>query len=130
VALVRADVSEELSASFTASVDPSSPLIVTLMKEALSSSETSVLTTATRRNTPEDDILHSHRRENLKSYNRQTHSVDFSPQANYTDRATAIGRRILEQSFVDRGVSRCQRGGSRTLVNLSFLYRSRYFCFK
>jgi hypothetical protein len=29
---------------------------------------TSVLTRATQRNIPEDDILHSHRRENLKSY--------------------------------------------------------------
>jgi hypothetical protein len=47
---------------------PSSPILVTLIKVAIIYSETSVLTRATRRNIPEDVIVHSDRRENHKSY--------------------------------------------------------------
>jgi hypothetical protein len=52
----------------TANVDPSSPILVSLMMEAIRSYKTSVLTRATRSHTSEDGILHSNRRVNLKSY--------------------------------------------------------------
>jgi hypothetical protein len=44
----------------TANAVPSSPIFVTLMMKALSSSETYVLTSATRRSIPQDGILLSH----------------------------------------------------------------------
>jgi hypothetical protein len=59
---------EGLRLLVTATVVPSSPILVTLMMEAIISSEVSVLTRTTRRHISEDDILHSHRRENLKCY--------------------------------------------------------------
>jgi hypothetical protein len=49
-------------------VFPSSPILVTLMMEAICSSKTSGLTRATRHHIIEDGILHSHSRENLESY--------------------------------------------------------------
>jgi hypothetical protein len=52
----------------TANVVPSSPNDVILNMEPIRSTETSVLTRTKKCHIPEDGILHSHRRENLKSY--------------------------------------------------------------
>jgi hypothetical protein len=51
----------------TANDVPSSLILFTMMMDAMRISETSVPTRATPCNIPEDGILHSHRREDLKS---------------------------------------------------------------
>jgi hypothetical protein len=54
---------------------------------------------------------------------QKKNSVVFSPQAIYTDWVTTTCQRNLVPTFVDRGVSCGQCGGSPTAVNLSFLDR-------
>jgi hypothetical protein len=61
---------------------------------------------------------------------QQQNSVAFSSQVNFTDWVTITSRRILVPTFVDRGALLGQRGRSPTVVNLSFLDRSRYFLFQ
>jgi hypothetical protein len=76
LALVRTDVSEEPGAFFIrvtkigelGTTQAATRNRRTLRRNTKLPSQTSVLTRATRRNYPEDTILHSHGRENLKSY--------------------------------------------------------------
>jgi hypothetical protein len=70
VALIRIEVSEELSASIIM-VDLGRTLAVT------KTDGTSDPKRTTRRNIPVEDILHSHCRENLKSYIHITSSSNF-----------------------------------------------------
>jgi hypothetical protein len=71
VALVRTDVLEKRSAFIIRMIrigELGIALEVTSNRRTLLSSETWVLTRATRRNIPEDGILYSHCCENLRSY--------------------------------------------------------------
>jgi hypothetical protein len=66
VALVKIDVSEELSASFIRVEKIGELETIQAVTSNRCTLQAAVLTRATRRNIPEDAILHSHRRENLK----------------------------------------------------------------
>jgi hypothetical protein len=68
VALGRTDVSAEPGASFIRVTRIGELGTTQACVVVPCSSETSVLTRATRHNIPEDTILYSHHRENLKSY--------------------------------------------------------------
>jgi hypothetical protein len=77
MALVRTDVSEELRASIirVTRIGELGKMLGVTSTDSCRPDDGGAkflqnvdLTRATRRNIPEDDILHSHRRENLKSY--------------------------------------------------------------
>jgi hypothetical protein len=108
LALVRTDVSEEPGAS-----------------------ETSVLLRATRHNNPEDTILHSHRRENVKSYKIIVYWVYGWQKFGIVSSPISVSRPVLPADRTWSVTLTLPQGRSRelahshvTLVHISQTYSS------
>jgi hypothetical protein len=85
----------------------------------LSSSETSLLTRVTRRDIPEDTILHGHHRENLKSY------TDFLLQLGRVELVPAIGSEEKDLASFSPSQPREKWIKKRTSVKLKVQHRSK-----
>jgi hypothetical protein len=73
------------------------------MMETIHSSETSVLIRATRRHIPEDGILRSHRRENIKSYESR---IALQLKCRYIEACQAVALYVHIFSAVGQAISR------------------------
>jgi hypothetical protein len=103
----------------TSKVDPSSLILFISIMQAIRSSEMSVLTRATGRYIPENVILQSDRRVNLKSYINNITTWPLVRRRNKeTERPPLVGRKLLP-TYAARGVLRGKRSGSaRSLITV------------
>jgi hypothetical protein len=72
------------------------------MTEVIRSSEMSILTRTTQRHIPEDDILHGHHCENLRSYR-----ISFCTAEDIESNALIVPERLSELYFKEMIHSAC-----------------------